>query len=514
MELEAKTNTQSAFTSAVPIIENGIWGLDKTLVETALKQILKNPIVDSVVVLDENENVFSYFDREYDGKNSTLYKYFSKKEMQALNNKNANKIFEKRLIKEEKVIIATALYSKENHIRKISVFKIGYFVMTYSTKNISEAINKTINKSIFLSFILGAVILITSFLYIRQLIILPLTDLEKSSLKIAKNEFIQTKRRNSILGEDEIDSLINNFNHMVVQIIKFIDEQKEQQRMTNELEMARIVQESLIPNAMNLRVGYFELSSFFKAASECGGDWWHFYPLAHNKILIMLGDVTGHGTPSGMLTAAVKGYCDSIYAKNEINPAKILEELDIVVRLSGDKDHYMTMFAAIIDPHAEIIIFANAAHNFPFLINKDIENNNIKVNSLVINGKRLGYINDSQKDNIFEISSHKFSAGDSLFIYSDGIVEAKNKNKQQYSDRRLRKTLASQEFKKTSDLIDTVVNDLSIFTENEEFDDDVTFVCCKLCVDEDKTYTHEMLKYFEKSKLIYPNPNKNLKIVS
>ncbi len=514
MELEAKTNTQSAFTSAVPIIENGIWGLDKTLVETALKQILKNPIVDSVIVLDENENIFSFLDRETDVKNYTLNNFFNENEIIELNNKSNNRIYEKRLINEEKVIITTVLYSKENHIRKVSAFKIGYFIMTYSTKNISEAINKTINKSIFLSFILGAVILITSFLYIRQLIILPLTDLEKSSLKIAQNEFIQTKKRMSVFGEDEIDSLINNFNHMVVQIIKFIDEQKEQQRMTNELEMARIVQESLIPNAKNLRVGYFEISSFFQAASECGGDWWHFYPLAHNKILIMLGDVTGHGTPSGMLTAAVKGYCDSIYSKNEINPAKILEELDIVVRHSGDKDHFMTMFAAIIDPHAEIIIFANAAHNFPFLINKDKEKNNIKASSLVINGKRLGYINDFEKDNIFEISSHKFSAGDILFIYSDGIVDAKNKNKQLYSDRRLRKALVSKEFKNTSEMIDTIVNDLNSFAENEEFDDDVTFVCCKMCADKDTTYTHEMLKYFEKDKLIYPNPNKNLKIVS
>ncbi|KAB8027391.1 SpoIIE family protein phosphatase [Fluviispira multicolorata] len=516
MELDAKKNTLAAFTSAIPIIENGIWGLDITLIETTLKQVLKNPIVDSVLVFDESGKVFATFDKDADGRSYSLNNYLNDNDIQNINTKKENSIFEKKIKKEEKVIIATALYSKENHLRKETIFKIGYFVMTYSTQNITEIINETITKSILLSFLLGVVIIITSFLYIRQLIILPLTELEKSSLKIAKNEFIQTKKRKSYIGEDEIDSLINNFNLMVIQIIKFIAEQKEQQRMANELEMARIVQESLIPNAKNLRVGHFELSSYFKAASECGGDWWHFYPLANKKILIMLGDVTGHGTPSGMLTAAVKGYCDSIYSKNEINPAKILEELDIVVRLSGDKNRLMTMFAAIISPIDETITFANAAHNFPFLIKKDSDKNQINITTLVINGKRLGYLNKNldEKEIIYEVNTKKFSTGDILFVFSDGLVEAKNKDKQEYSERRLRKLLTKFETKNTSEMIEEISLDLKNFAQDEIFDDDVSFVFCKMCSDEDTSYSHEMLKYFEKDKNKSLDSDKFLKNVS
>ena len=198
---------------------------------------------------------------------------------------------------------------------------------------------------------------------------------------------------------------------------------------------------SFIPKAKNLRVGFFELSGFFQSASECGGDWWHFYPLSEKRIMIMLGDVTGHGTPSAMLTAAVKGYCDSIYARKSLDTSKILEELDVVVRSIGGEERMMTMFVAIIDPIKQKLTYSNAAQNFPFVI--DQNTNTTSPITLLGNGKRLGYLSpiSHRKVSLFKIHTIDFKIDNVLFLYSDGLTEAKNTGKREYSDRRLIKKL-------------------------------------------------------------------------
>ncbi|MBX9836686.1 MAG: SpoIIE family protein phosphatase [Silvanigrellaceae bacterium] len=506
MENYEKKNNISAFTSALPIMENALWEIDFKTINSTLNQMMKNPNVISVSLFSETGYSISYVEKG------------SKKELLNLNledfisNENKDKLFKMEFnnkntiilqIKDDKnetFTLAYPLFFKNTKKSNLLNVKVGYLIMVYSTHHIAIANNEIFYKSVILSTLLGLVIILTSFLVIRKVIINPIKELEKASIEIAKNNFIQTPLKKGYFGNDEIESLKINFNFMVRQIIQLIKDEKEQQRMANELETTKIIQKSFIPKAKNLRVGFFELSGFFQSASECGGDWWHFYPLSEKRIMIMLGDVTGHGTPSAMLTAAVKGYCDSIYARKSLDTSKILEELDVVVRSIGGDERMMTMFVAIIDPIKQKLTYSNAAQNFPFVI--DQNSNTTSPITLLGNGKRLGYLSpiSHRKVNLFKIHSIDFKINNILFLYSDGLTEAKNTGKREYSDRRLIKKLKSLQNNDTSEIIKMINMDLIEFTQGEPLEDDVTFVAFRLCETENKEYSTEIIDYFDSQK--------------
>lgn len=503
MEKYEKKSNISAFTSAIPVMENALWEIDFKIINSTLSQMMKNPNVISVSLFSEKGYSISYLEK------------FSKKDLlnvkleNFISTEDKNKLFKMEYNGKNTVILQTfdkinetftlayPLFFKNTKKSHLLNIKVGYLVMVYSTKHITLANNDIFYKSVILSSLLGFVIILTSFLVIRKLIINPIKELEKSSIEIANNNLVQTPVKDRIFSNDEIESLKINFNFMVRQIIQLIKDEKEQQRMANELETTKIIQKSFIPKAKNLRVGFFELSGFFQSASECCGDWWHFYPLSEKRIMILLGDVTGHGTPSAMLAAAVKGYCDSLYVRNNIDPSRILEELDVIVRSIGSDEHMMTMFVAIIDPLKQKLTYSNAAQNFPFVI--DQNSNTTSPITLLGNGKRLGYLSpqDTDQTNLFKIHTIDFKENHILFLYSDGLTEAKNISRRDYSERRLLKKLKAIKTNDTNDIINSINMDLIEFTQGAPLEDDVTFVACRLCASENTDYSTEIIRFFQ-----------------
>lgn len=263
--------------------------------------------------------------------------------------------------------------------------------------------------------------------------------------------------------------------------IRFVAEQKEQQRLVSEQETARLVQNNLMPKFEYRRVGFFEIANHFEAATECAGDWWNYYILPNNKLLLLLGDVTGHGTASAILTAVVKGYCDSIHIQPNITANEILTQLDSVIRSSGDGSKVMTMFAAILDPNNGVIEFSNAAHNFPMLIKR----NNAKksVEKLVAQGRPLGYelINSKETENPYSYALKRIQleSGDILFIFSDGLIEAVNSEGEEFSEKRLKNALQRYSESEASIIKENIMHDFREFTSYKKLDDDVTFLVCK-----------------------------------
>src|SRR5690606_35511909 len=103
---------------------------------------------------------------------------------------------------------------------------------------------------------------------------------------------------------DEVGGLAQGFNFMAGEVSRLMEETKEAARMEGELETVRLVQETLFPEPVK-RVGDFHLAGHFEPASECGGDWWHYCKVG-DKLFIWIGDATGHGAPSAMVTSAAK----------------------------------------------------------------------------------------------------------------------------------------------------------------------------------------------------------------
>jgi sigma-B regulation protein RsbU (phosphoserine phosphatase) len=284
-----------------------------------------------------------------------------------------------------------------------------------------------------------------------------------------------------------------------IENIHFLQGQHEMGRMSSELETARLVQKNLLPRIPSIKFGPYEISSYFRPASECGGDWWNYFPLSDGTLLLLLGDVTGHGTASALLTAVIHGYCESIHLRKDLDPKKLLQELSVLVKSSTQGDRLMTMFVIIIDPVSKEIHYSNAAHNFPFLLRQTAEGDFLP-NRLILSGSRLGFEGEKNGYGTFRIKTEKFLPGEMLFIFSDGLIERKNNAGQEYSEKRVKQTLVKNGNKSAEEINRLIIEDHEKFCEGFPQDDDITYVVLKYqsqdFIEPEKSPHSEMFCFF------------------
>jgi len=283
-------------------------------------------------------------------------------------------------------------------------------------------------------------------------------------------------------------ALCNNVSNSVGNI-QAMGSLREQERMQNELATARLVQQSLLPKVSETHVGFFEIAGFFKSASECGGDWWQYIPLTDEKVLVLLGDVTGHGTASALLTAVVKGYSDSLSKRENLIPGDILSELNTVVRGASDGKRYMTMFVGIIDASKGEIVFASAGHNHPFVISEQPGGKN-KIKRLQQIGARLGYCENPEYKNV----TKPFLKGEVLVVFSDGLTECRNECGTEFSEVRLRKLLEDLKETHATHVKSTIEAQAFDFYKGTPQEDDITFLVVRGVAENNSQSAHEPIE--------------------
>jgi serine phosphatase RsbU (regulator of sigma subunit) len=283
--------------------------------------------------------------------------------------------------------------------------------------------------------------------------------------------------RVEVKSTDEIGILGENFNFMADQIVVLLHQTAEKAHMEKELEVARTIQETLVPPNEPVSKGNFKLAGYFQPASQCGGDWWTWHELVGERLLIVVGDVTGHGVPSAMITAAAKAACDvarSQYDDN-VTASQLLEIMNYAIYESAKRKFVMTCFASIIDTKRRTITYANAGHNFPYLYRIG-EDGKGEFGSLMIRGNRLGDLKESK----YEEKTTDLIPGDLLVWYTDGIVECENVGGEEYGEKRFRASVRRAAAHDAGDIRDAVVADAGTFFGEALRKDDITLVIGKM----------------------------------
>ena len=298
----------------------------------------------------------------------------------------------------------------------------------------------------------------------------PLKLLAWKADQIARGDL---EARVEVSSTDEIGLLGENFNFMADQLVVLLHQTAEKAHMEKELEVARTIQETLVPPNDPIDRGFLNFAGYFQPASQCGGDWWTYHDLVNNKLLVVIGDVTGHGVPSAMITATAKASCDvarSVH-RDDVSVTTLLEIMNNAIFQSAKRKFVMTCFASIIDPAAGTITYANAGHNFPYLYRLG-ENGRGEFGSLMIRGNRLGDIKESQ----YEAKTTELRTGDTLIWYTDGIVECENEPGEEYGEKRFRASIRRAGHLSAGELRDTIVNESFNFYGEMPRKDDITMV--------------------------------------
>ncbi len=278
--------------------------------------------------------------------------------------------------------------------------------------------------------------------------------------------------RVEITSTDEIGLLGENFNFMADQITILLEQTAEKARIEQELEVARAIQETLVPTSDPVDKGVLKFAGFYQPAAQTGGDWWTWSELVGNKILIVIGDVTGHGVPSAMITAAAKAACDVArhVHNDDVTVTRLLEIMNHAIFESAQRRFVMTCFASIVDTKLRTITYANAGHNFPYLFRAG--DGKGEFGSLMIRGNRLGDDPASK----YEAKTTDLVAGDVLVWYTDGIVECENAAGDEYGEKRFRASVRRSAALDCGEMRDAIVADATGFFADTARKDDITMI--------------------------------------
>ncbi|MEF3273061.1 MAG: serine/threonine-protein phosphatase [Chloroflexus sp.] len=242
-----------------------------------------------------------------------------------------------------------------------------------------------------------------------------------------------------------------------------VDEATQQRarELEQELQLARDIQQGLLLEAAPHVPGW-EVTAISLPARDLGGDLYDFLPLNAGRQGIMIGDVSGKGLPAALRMAVAR----TVFrheARRNLDPAATLAAVNLGV-LSEIPHGMVTMLYLQLDPHTGAFRCANAGHTFPILVNNELR-------ELEISGLPLGVDSESEYTEL----SATIDPGETLLLYTDGLIEAERADGSLFGFERLAQLIAAQPQHKPRALAAALVHAVRTWTNNI-LTDDVTLV--------------------------------------
>lgn len=246
---------------------------------------------------------------------------------------------------------------------------------------------------------------------------------------------------------------------------------RERLRMREEIDYARKIQLSMLPQAAP-QLDWMDLAAASLPATEVGGDYYEYFKLSDSKLVLVIGDVAGHGLASGLLLSGVRS-CLYLLEEYLAAPERVFERLNRMVRRTTDKRTYMTLLCAVLDREAGTMTLVSAGH--PPVLVRDGKTGRFE--EVGEGAPPLGTFLDAR----YEPVQRPVAPGDLLVFYTDGLVEARNSQSQDYGDARLQRAVDRAAGSRTArEVRDAVLGDLSNFKGDQEQADDITLVVVRL----------------------------------
>jgi serine phosphatase RsbU (regulator of sigma subunit) len=244
--------------------------------------------------------------------------------------------------------------------------------------------------------------------------------------------------------------------------------QKLSARIREEVEKASRIQQALLP-PQESRIDAITINACLVTSSEIGGDFYDYFPLDGGRLGLVIGDVSGHGVQSGMVTTAAKASLHTLIGQGVATPAELLHGMNNAILATVRQTLLMTCLIAVIDPEKGELVLANAGHNFPYLYRQGER----RVEMLK---EAAGYPLGFEQNNVYQEITATFAAGDFLFLYSDGILECADQRGEEFGYDRLEAFLRDHIDVPPGELKQRLLETATLFTGTSTFDDDVTIL--------------------------------------
>ena len=317
-------------------------------------------------------------------------------------------------------------------------------------------------------------LLLMLYLFIRIITreLQPLRRLAREAETIASGQFdaeLPDFRRT-----DEIGQLSHSFGNMQQSLVKYIEELKEttaqKASIESELNVASSIQMSMLPSVFPNCEG-LDMYASMTPAKEVGGDLYG-YLLKGDQLYFCLGDVSGKGVPASLFMAQVTRLFRTL-ANQQIAPADICTQMNEA--LSGEENStfmFVTLFVGLVGLKTGHLSFCNAGHNPPVIGGGEHHGEFLKMLPNCPIGVMPGLQFQGE-----EIDSIK---GRPLFIYTDGLNEAENRQYEQFGEERLLDILRNTHFETARQVIETLAAEVEHHRDGADPNDDLTMMCLRI----------------------------------
>lgn len=309
----------------------------------------------------------------------------------------------------------------------------------------------------------------------------PIRQLSKGVQQIAMGNF---NGKLNIHTGDEIESLAISFNAMTTELQTYIKNLEqitaEKERIATELNVATNIQKNMLPCIFPPYPDRkdFDIYALMYPAKEVGGDFYDFYLLDENHLVITIADVSDKGIPAAMFMVITKTILKN-FAMSMTSP----DDFSAVVQCANrqlcennEEMMFVTVFMGMLDLKTGKFIYVNAGHTPPMIRHKHKDDSTFEY--LPVEKNCVLGINEEAQ---FKQQEVYLKQGDELFLYTDGVTEAINKEKKLYSIERLYSNLNKINQKSScQDILRDVKLSIDEFAQGMYQSDDITMLAIKL----------------------------------
>lgn len=253
----------------------------------------------------------------------------------------------------------------------------------------------------------------------------------------------------------------------------YIEELAQDERIKQELQIARKVQQSFLPFEKPDLTG-LDLTAVCIPAYETGGDYYDFIRIDEKRIAVIIGDVSGKGIQAAFYMTFIKGVLHAL-CRDYKSTVTVLNKANELFYENRRKGTFISLVFGVIDLEDGLFVFSRAGHN-PLLHYKNTEN---KIDIIQPNGLALGMAKgETFARNITE-QSIQLEKDDLLVLFTDGIVEAVNPSNDFYNDHRLHHQIHFHQDKTSEEIVNLIIKDVFDFSDGAEQHDDMTLLVIK-----------------------------------
>jgi sigma-B regulation protein RsbU (phosphoserine phosphatase) len=246
---------------------------------------------------------------------------------------------------------------------------------------------------------------------------------------------------------------------------RLFEEALEKQRMEEELNLARNIQQKLLPSELPT-IPRYEIAAVNLPSRQVGGDYYDVFLLSEHVYGIAIADVSGKGAGAALLMAYLQASMQAL-AIRDVPLEEMVGSINDLIHRNTDLDKFITFFYGLLDWTKNTFTYCNAGHNPPYHVRRDGT-----FGELMAGGIVLGMMSGMH----FESATIQVEEGDWIVMFTDGITEAMNPAEEEFGEKRLLELIRSSVKVTTRDMLDGIVTQVEEFAAGAPQADDITLV--------------------------------------